>query len=215
MKYSKQINSPLLAVVTNRGLLVSSNRSETVPTASGSYDVYVRVTSDDNYMAVTTEKVGTYVVPETYELKVFNAQIFLKDGSDVADLKAVPVGTELKAIAYKDTETGVFKCWTGLDLTEEQSTARVVYFTMPDHDVNLMAVFVTPTNKLEVTDAQVTLKDGGAVADLTAVPVGTELVATAPEKDGYNALSGTDKGYCAADSAGYYLRRIGCLYHEL
>ena len=166
-------------------LLYGTNRSETVPTASGSYDVYVRVTSDDNYMAVTTEKVGTYVVPETYELKVFNAQIFLKDGSDVADLKAVPVGTELKAIAYKDTETGVFKCWTGLDLTEEQSTARVVYFTMPDHDVNLMAVFVTPTNKLEVTDAQVTLKDGGAVADLTAVPVGTELVATAPEKDGY------------------------------
>ena len=166
-------------------LLYGTNRSETVPTASGSYDVYVRVTSDDNYMAVTTEKVGTYVVPETYELKVFNAQIFLKDGSDVADLKAVPVGTELKAIAYKDTETGVFKCWTGLDLTEEQSTARVVYFTMPDHDVNLMAVFVTPTNKLEVTDAQVTLKDGGAVADLTVVPVGTELVATAPEKDGY------------------------------
>ena len=166
-------------------LLYGTNRSETVPTASGSYDVYVRVTSDDNYMAVTTEKVGTYVVPETYELKVFNAQIFLKDGSDVADLKAVPVGTELKAIAYKDTETGVFKCWTGLDLTEEQSTARVVYFTMPDHDVNLMAVFVTPTNKLEVTDAQVTLKDGGAVADLTAVPVGTELVAAAPEKDGY------------------------------
>ena len=81
----------------------------------------------------------------------------------------------------------MFKNWscTGLDLTEEQSTARVVYFTMPDHDVNLKAEFVTPTNKLEVTDAQVTLKDGGAVADLTAVPVGTELVATAPEKDGY------------------------------
>lgn len=32
---------------------------------------------------------------------------------------------------------------------------------------------------------------------------------------GRTALSGTDKGYCAADSAGYYLRRIGCLYHEL
>ena len=180
-------------------LLYGTNRSETVPTASGSYDVYVRVTSDDNYMAVTTEKVGTYVVPETYELKVFNAQIFLKDGSDVADLKAVPVGTELKAIAYKDTETGVFKCWTGLDLTEEQSTARVVYFTMPDHDVNLMAVFVTPTNKLEVTDAQVTLKDGGAVADLTAVPVGTELVATAPEKDGYT-FTGWEKEGLPADA---------------
>ena len=122
---------------------------------------------------------------KTHELKVSNAQIFLKDGSDVADLTAVPVGTELKAIAYADTETEVFKCWTGLELTEEQSTARVVYFTMPDHDVNLMAVFVTPTNKLDVSDATITLKDGGAVADLTAVPVDTELVATAPEKDGY------------------------------
>ena len=97
------------------------------------------------------------------------------------------MGTELKATADEDTETSVFKNWncTGLELTEEQRTARVVYFTMPDHDVNLVAEFVTPTNKLEVTDAQVTLKDGGAVADLTAVPVGTELVATAAEKDGY------------------------------
>ena len=122
---------------------------------------------------------------KTHKLNVLNAQIFLKDGSDVADLTAVPVSTELKAIAYADTETEVFKCWTGLELTEEQSTARVVYFTMPDHDVNLMAVFVTPTNKLDVSDATITLKDGSDVADLTAVPVGTELVATAPEKDGY------------------------------
>ena len=122
---------------------------------------------------------------KTHELKVSNAQIFLKDGSDVADLKAVPVDTELKAIAYADTETEVFKCWTGLELTEEQSTARVVYFTMPDHDVNLMAVFVTPTNKLDVSDATITLKDGSDVTDLTAVRAGTELVATAPEKDGY------------------------------
>ncbi len=131
---------------------------------------------------------------KTHELKVFNAQIFLKDGSDVADLEAVPVGTELKAIAYEDTETGVFKNWTGLELTEEQSTARVLYFTMPDHDVNLMAVFVTPTNKLEVTDAKVTLKDGSAVADLTAVPVGTELKATALEKDGYTFTGWTATG---------------------
>ena len=131
---------------------------------------------------------------KTHKLEVKNAQIFLKDGSDVADLKAVPVGTKLKAIAYEDTETNVFKCWTGLDLTEEQSTARVVEFTMPDHDVNLEAVFVTPTNKLEVTNAKVTLKDGGAVADMTAVPVGTKLVATAPEKDGYTFTGWTATG---------------------
>ena len=132
---------------------------------------------------VTLKAQYTENAPKTYELKVFNVQIFLKNGNDVADLKAVPAGTQLKAIAYEDTETRVFKNWncTGLELTEEQSTARVVYFTMPDHDVNLKAEFVTPTNKLEVTDAQVTLKDGGAVADLTAVPVGTELKATADE----------------------------------
>ena len=134
---------------------------------------------------VTLKAQYTENAPETYELKVTDAKVTLKDGGTVADLKAVPVGTELKATADEDTETRVFKCWTGLELAEEQSTARVVYFTMPDHDVNLKAEFVTPTNKLEVTDAQVTLKDGGAVADLKAVPVGTELVATAAEKDGY------------------------------
>ena len=131
---------------------------------------------------------------KTHKLNVLGAQIFLKDGSDVADLTAVPVDTELKAIAYEDTETNVFKNWTGLELTEEQSTARVLYFTMPDHDVNLMAVFVTPTNKLDVSDAKVTLKDGSAVADLTAVPAGTELVATALEKEGYTFTGWTATG---------------------
>ena len=246
-------------------LLYGTDQSETVPTAPGSYDVYVKVTAGKNYIENARAdddyiiyRVGTYVVPEkytltvddkstehvageelsftadekdgytftgwevtglptdvdttkatisftmpankvtlkaqytenapkTYKLDVSDATVTLKDGSAVADLKAVPVGTELKATADEDTETSVFKNWscTGLELTEEQSTARVLEFTMPDHDVNLKAEFVTPTNKLEVTDAQVTLKDGGAVADLTAVPVGTELVATAAEKDGY------------------------------
>ena len=132
---------------------------------------------------VTLKAQYTENAPKTHKLDVSGAQVTLKDGSDVADLTAVSVGTELKATADEDTETSVFKNWscTGLDLTEEQSTARVVYFTMPDHDVNLKAVFVTPTNKLDVSGAQVTLKDGGAVADLTAVPVGTELKATADE----------------------------------
>ena len=132
---------------------------------------------------VTLKAQYTENAPKTYKLDVTDAKVTLKDGSDVADLTAVPVGTELKATADEDTETSVFKSWscTGLELTEEQRTARVVYFTMPDHDVNLVAEFVTPTNKLEVTDAKVTLKDGSAVADLMAVPVGTELKATADE----------------------------------
>ena len=140
---------------------------------------------------VTLKAQYTENAPKTYKLDVSGAQVTLKDGSDVADLTAVSVGTELKATADEDTETSVFKNWscTGLDLTEEQSTARVVYFTMPDHDVNLKAEFVTPTKpdpapenyKLIVSYAKVTLKDGSAVADLKAVPMGTELKATADE----------------------------------
>ena len=138
---------------------------------------------DVNLKAVFVTPTKPDPAPENYKLMVSYAKVTLKDGGAVADLTAVPMGTELKATADEDTETSVFKNWscTGLELTEEQRTARVVYFTMPDHDVNLKAEFVTPTNKLEVTDAQVTLKDGGAVADLTAVPVGTELKATADE----------------------------------
>ena len=140
---------------------------------------------------VTLKAQYTENAPKTYKLDVSGAQVTLKDGSAVADLMAVPVGTELKATADEGTETSVFKNWscTGLELTEEQRTARVVYFTMPDHDVNLVAEFVTPTKpdpapenyKLIVSYAKVTLKDGSAVADLTAVPVGTELKATADE----------------------------------
>ena len=140
---------------------------------------------------VTLKAQYTENAPKTYKLDVTDAQVTLKDGGAVADLTAVPVGTELKATADEDTETSVFKNWscTGLELTEEQRTARVVYFTMPDHDVNLVAEFVTPTKpdpapenyKLIVSYAKVTLKDGSAVADLKAVPMGTELKATADE----------------------------------
>ena len=42
-----------------------TNRSETVPTAPGSYNVYVQVTADENYNGTTTGKVGTYDVKET------------------------------------------------------------------------------------------------------------------------------------------------------
>ena len=140
---------------------------------------------------VTLKAQYTENAPKTYKLDVTDAKVTLKDGSDVADLTAVPVGTELKAIAYEDTETSVFKSWscTGLELTEEQRTARVVYFTMPDKEVKLVAAFVTPTKpdpapetyKLIVSYAKITLKDGSAVADLKAVPMGTELKATADE----------------------------------
>ena len=95
---------------------------------------------------VTLKAQYTENAPKTYKLDVTDAQVTLKDGSAVADLTAVSVGTELKATADEDTETSVFKNWncTGLELTEEQRTAREIYFTMPDHDVELTAVFEVP-----------------------------------------------------------------------
>ena len=106
---------------------------------------------------------------KTYKLDVSYATITLKDGSAVADLTAVPEGTELVATADEDTETSEFKNWncTGLELTEEQSTARVLEFTMPDHDVNLTAVFTTsgtPDNPPAPSD-----DGGGAIVIVAAV----------------------------------------------
>ena len=88
---------------------------------------------------------AVFVTP-TNKLDVSGAQVTLKDGGAVADLTAVPVDTELKVIADEDTETSVFKNWscTGLELTEEQSTAHVLEFKMPAQDVKLTAVFEVP-----------------------------------------------------------------------
>ena len=134
---------------------------------------------------VTLKAQYTENAPKTYKLDVSDATVTLKDGSDVADLTAVSVGTELKATADEDTETSVFKNWscTGLDLTEEQSTARVVYFTMPDHDVELTAVFEVPatpdpkpdpnpTPNPDPTPAPGGDSDGGGAAIVAVAAVG-------------------------------------------
>ena len=95
---------------------------------------------------VTLKAQYTENAPKTYKLDVSDATVTLKDGGAVADLTAVPVDTELKVIADEDTETSVFKNWscTGLELTEEQSTAHVLEFKMPAQDVKLTAVFEVP-----------------------------------------------------------------------
>ena len=137
---------------------------------------------------VTLKAQYTENAPKTYKLDVSDAKVTLKDGSDVADLTAVRVGTELVATAAeKDGYT--FTGWkvTGLS-ADVDTTKATISFTMPANNVTLKAQYTEnapKTYKLDVSDATITLKDGGAVADLTAVPVGTELVATAPEKDGY------------------------------
>ena len=137
---------------------------------------------------VTLKAQYTENAPETYELKVTDAKVTLKDGGTVADLTAVPVGTELVATApEKDGYT--FTGWEVTGLPADVDTTKVtISFTMPANNVTLKAQYTEnapETYELKVTDATITLKDGGAVADLTAVPVGTELVATAPEKEGY------------------------------
>ena len=168
-----------------------TDRSETVPTAPGSYNVYVQVTADENYNATITEKVGTYVVkgtttpdpvPTTFALTVKNAQVTMKNGDEV-DLTAVPAGTELKATANPDTETSVFKNWTGLELTEEQSTKRVLEFTMPDHDVELTANFGTPST----TDPEPTPTPTPTPTP-DPEPTPTPTPAPAPSDDGGGAI---------------------------
>ena len=98
------------------------------------------------------------------------------------------VGTELVATApEKDGYT--FTGWTATGLPANANIdGATITFKMPANKVTLNAKYTEnapKTYKLDVTDAKVTLKDGSDVADLTAVRVGTELVATAPEKDGY------------------------------
>ena len=151
---------------------------------------------------VTLNAKYTENAPETYELKVTDAQVTLKDGGAVADLTAVPVGTELVATAAeKDGYT--FTGWTATGLPANANIdGATVTFKMPANKVTLNAKYIAnapKTYELKVTDAQVTLKDGGAVADLTAVRVGTELVATAPEKDGYT-FTGWEKEGLPADA---------------
>ena len=134
---------------------------------------------------VTLKAQYTENAPKTYKLDVTDAKVTLKDGSAVADLTAVPVGTELKATADEDTETSVFKNWncTGLDLTEEQRTAHEIYFTMPDHDVELTAVFEVPatpdpkpdpnpTPNPDPTPAPGGDSDGGGAAIVAVAAVG-------------------------------------------
>ena len=146
---------------------------------------------------VTLKAEYTENAPETYELKVTDAQVTLKDGSAVADLTAVPVGTELKVTA-PEKEGYTFDRWEKEGLPADANIdGATVTFKMPANKVTLNAKYIAnapETYELKVTDAQVTLKDGSAVADLTAVPAGTELVATAPEKEGYTFTGWTATG---------------------
>ena len=151
---------------------------------------------------VTLKAQYTENAPKTYKLDVTDAKVTLKDGGAVADLTAVPVGTELVATA-PEKEGYTFDSWEkdGLPADAKIDGANIT-FKMPANNVTLKAKYIEnapETYELKVTDAKVTLKDGGAVADLTAVPVGTELVVTAPEKVGYT-FDGWEKNGLPADA---------------
>ena len=119
----------------------------------------------------------------TKTLKITKAKVTLQDGSEVADLNAVPVGTKLVATADADTDTSEFKRWscTGMMLTEGQSKARVLEFEMPDQNVELTAMFGAPaTPDPEPTPdpdpAPAPSDDGSAAVIMAATVVGGAAV---------------------------------------
>ena len=152
-------------------LLYGTDQSETVPTAPGSYDVYVKVTADDNYKAVTTEKVGTYVVPEPTKPKYY----YYWNGQDGMECE---VGAPITLEAYK--QEGYTVTWKVVEgLAEgaykitDTSTHLKIEFTMPANNVRLESVYEPISYTLTV--------DGKAESRA----FGKEVTVTAPEKDGF------------------------------
>ena len=150
--------------------------SVTKPTKAGTYSVDIVVDSSDHYYS-TQYEVDTYTVSES------------KYTLTVDDKSTEHVAGEKLSFTAAEKDGYTFTGWkvTGLP-TDVDTTKATISFTMPANNVTLKAQYTKnapETYELKVTDAKVTLKDGGAVADLTAVRVGTELVATADEKDGY------------------------------
>ena len=164
--------------------------SVTKPTKAGTYSVDIVVDSSDHYYS-TQYEVDTYTVSES------------KYTLTVDDKSTEHVAGEKLSFTAAEKDGYTFTGWkvTGLP-TDVDTTKATISFTMPANNVTLKAQYTEnapKTYKLDVTDAKVTLKDGGAVADLTAVRVGTELVATAPEKDGYT-FTGWEKEGLPADA---------------
>ena len=166
-------------------LLYGTSQSKTVPTAPGRYDVYVKVTAGKNYITdahaeddYIIYRVGTYVVPEpeTYELKVTDAKVTLKDGSDVADLTAVPVGTELVATAAEKAGY-TFDSWEKEGLPADANIdGATITFKMPANNVTLKAQY----NEIVPEKYTVTMGD-----EDTDYAVDADVSIAAPEKDGY------------------------------
>lgn len=151
-------------------LLYGTDQSETVPTTPGSYDVYVRVTADDNYEAVTTEKVGTYVVPEPTKPKYYyywNAQ----------EGKAHNEGDKITLSVDKQEGNNVI--WKIEGLAEDA-------YTITDTGTHIELQFFMPSNDVRVTNRYepiyYTLTVDGKEERRA---FGKEVTFTAPEKGGH------------------------------
>ena len=168
--------------------LYGTDQSETVPTAPGSYDVYVKVTADENYVGehsndVITDKVGTYVVPEPTKPKYYwNGQ----EGMECE------VGAPITLEAYK--QEGYTVTWKVIEGLAEDAykitdtgTHLKIEFTMPANDVRLESVYepISYTLTVDGKPEQRTFEE--------------EVSITAPEKDGYT-FTGWEKEGLPADA---------------
>ena len=172
-------------------LLYGTDQSETVPTAPGSYDVYVKVTAGKNYIAdayadddYRIYQVGTYVVPEPTKPKYYyywNAQ----DGMECNE------GDKITLSAYK--QEGYTVTWKVEGLAEDAYTIKdtgthiEIKFTMPANDVRLQSVYKPIPYTLTV-DGVKEQRD-----------FGKEVAVAAPEKVGYT-FTGWEKDGLPADA---------------
>ena len=153
-------------------LLYGTKQSETVPTAPGSYDVYVKVTEDGNYledyMGDKIYQVGTYVVPEPTKPKYYwNGQEGMEQN----------VGDKITLSA--DKREGYTITWKVEGLAKDAYTITdtgthiEIQFTMPANDVRLKSVY-EPISYTLTVDGKDEQRDFDEKVTLTA-----------PEKDGY------------------------------
>ena len=156
-------------------LLYGTDQSETVPTAPGSYDVYVKVTAGKNYIAdahaevdYRIYQVGTYVVPEPTKPKYYwNGQ----DGMEQNVGDKITLGAEKRE--------GYNVIWKVEGLAEgaytitDTGTHIEIQFIMPANDVHLKSVYEPISYTLTVDG-----KDEQRA-------YGKQVTVTAPKKDGY------------------------------
>ena len=156
-------------------LLYGTDQSETVPTAPGSYDVYVKVTAGKNYIAdahaevdYRIYQVGTYVVPEPTKPKYYwNGQ----DGMEQNVGDKITLGAEKRE--------GYNVIWKIEGLAEDA-------YTITDTGTHIELQFFMPSNDVRVTNRyepiSYTLTVDGKPEQRTFEE---EVSITAPEKDGY------------------------------